>query len=154
MHTIKAGSLSQTTKAVKLRNSRVKRMNEKRFNTPLRAFLEHKYPAIYTEYAELYELLNTAHPQRKKLVTSSTFRRWMITNPPTVIPQVCDDILTQALQETFASETPGQNSTQHVPTSGSAGFLSKQPPPRPRHSPPNHERGYSKCFSAEHPPRG
>ena len=113
MYAVKAGSLSQTTKAVKLRNSRVSRMNERRFNTPLRAFLEHKYPTIYTEYTDLYRLMSTAHPRRKKLVSSTTFRQWKAANSPTVIPPACGDILTQALQETFATETPGQNSTQH-----------------------------------------
>ena len=111
MYAVKAGSLSQTTKAVKLRNSRVSRMNERRFNTPLRAFLEHKYPTIYTEYTDLYRLMSTAHPRRKKLVSSTTFRQWKAANSPTVIPPACGDILTQALQETFATETPGQNST-------------------------------------------
>ena len=131
MYPRKAQSLSQTTKAVKLRNSRVRRMNEKRFNTPLRAFLEHKYPAIYTEYTELYELMSTAHPQRKKLVTSPTFRQWMATNPPMVIPKVCDDILTQVLQETLATETPGQNSTQadqlFPPPAEQHSYQNKQP---------------------------
>ena len=59
----KPGTLSQTTKAINQRNSRTVRRNERRFNEPLRAFLEFKYPTIYTEYTKLYQLMSTTHPE-------------------------------------------------------------------------------------------
>ena len=106
----KPGSLSQTSKAIKLRNERLARRNEKHFNAPLRAFLEYKYPTIYAEYTELYQLMSTTHPERRKLVSKSTFKQWKATNSPVVM--ACDDVLTQALQETLTTEILEQNSTQ------------------------------------------
>ena len=102
MSSRKAESLSQTAKAVKLRNERSNRTSERMFNAPLRAFLEHKYPAIYREYVSLYNQMRTEHPGRKKLVTSETFIQWKANNPKpsAVIAQPCD-ILTVALRETF-----------------------------------------------------
>ena len=98
---------SQTDRAVNQRNSRVCKMNERRFNNPLRAFIEHKYPTIFNEYTELYESMRAAHPHRKNLVRTSTFKQWLSTEStsatPSIIPQ-CGDIITQALQETFASD--------------------------------------------------
>ena len=102
----KVGNLSQTPKAIRLRNDRSSRRNEKRFNSPLRAFLQHKYPAIYAEYTDLYLLMTTKHPKRNKLVSTPTFRRWKESNTP--IPPVCD-VLTQALNETLSAEIPDQN---------------------------------------------
>ena len=113
MNAGKAGSLSQIVKAINLRKSRVIRRNERRFNTPLRAFLEHKYPAIYSEYVDLFQIMSTAHPQRRKLTSTTTFRRWKENNSPAVIPPACNDVLTQALLETFATETPDQIRPQH-----------------------------------------
>ena len=111
MHSRRPENLSQSTKAIQLRNSRIKRANERRFNKPLRVFLEHKYPDIFTEYTNLYQMMNTTHPNRKKLVSTATFRHWMATNPPAVTSQ---DILTKVLRETFPTET-GQNiSTQQT----------------------------------------
>ena len=103
MNSRKPESLSQTDKAVKLRNERRNKMSERMFNAPLRAFLEHKYPVIYREYVSLYNQMRTEHPGRKKLVTSETFMRWKANNPEpsAVIPQPCGDILTVALQETI-----------------------------------------------------
>ena len=113
MNAGKAGSLSQSVKAINLRNARVSRRNERRFNVPLRAFLEHKYPAIYSEYVDLFQIMSTAHPQQRKLTSTTTFRRWKENNSPAVIPPVCNNVLTQVLQETFATETPEQIRPQH-----------------------------------------
>ena len=110
MNERQARGLSQTTKAVKLRESRVSRRNERRFNVPLREFLKHKYPAIYDEYAELFQVIITAHPQRWKLTSTPTFRRWKKNNPPAAIPPTCSDLLTQVLQETLG--TPDQSRPQ------------------------------------------
>ena len=120
-------SYSQTVKAVRERDSRSRKGSERRFNVPLRKFIEHKYPTIYNEYVELFNLMVSAHPNRRNLATSSTFREWMTANPANetqgkqtatssalVIPQYpCADIISQALQGAFAEETPGQNNDQN-----------------------------------------
>ena len=114
-------SYSQTIKAVRARESRSRQGTERRFNVPLREFLNHKYPAIYAEYTELFNLMITEHPNRRNLVTSTTFKQWLATNPKqpvssstTTIPQhPCSDIINQALQGAFAKETPGQNNHQN-----------------------------------------
>ena len=109
-------SFSQTIKAVRLRDSRAKRRNQRMFNNPLRVFLEHKYPTIFSEYSDLYQTMRTAHPRRNKLETSATFRQWMRNNPVpanTIPQQPCLDILTQAIQETF-NQTTSQNNSQDV----------------------------------------
>ena len=102
MHSRRQENRSQSVKAVQLRNLRIKRANDRRFNKPLRSFLEHKYPEIFKEYVNLYQAMDTAHPDRKKLSTSTTFRQWMAVNPPVSTSQ---NILTKPLQETFPAET-------------------------------------------------
>ena len=123
MRSRKDGSLSQTAKAIELRNERSKRTSQRVFSAPLRAFLEHKYPTIYQEYVSLFEEMRAEHPGRKKLVTSETFKRWKADNPkPTeVIPQPCDitDILTLAMRETF-DETSSVLDQPQIPEIDSA----------------------------------
>ena len=43
-------------------------------------FVEYKYPAIFAEYSELFRQMREAHPRRKNLLTSSTFRKWLDEN--------------------------------------------------------------------------
>ena len=118
---------SQTRKAIQSRELRNRRGNERLFNIPLQKFIEHKYPAIHNEYVELYNIMRTLHPNRRKLETSSTFREWKVANPPVetqgqhtvtslplVIPQCpCGDLINQALQGAFTEETPTQNNEQN-----------------------------------------
>ena len=119
---------SQTKKAVQSRDLRSRRYSERLFNVPLRKFTEHKYPSIYNEYVELFNVMRTLHPNRRKLETSSTFMEWMNAYPPvetqgeqtatssvTTIPQYpCTDIITQALEGAFAEETPCENNNEDL----------------------------------------
>ena len=118
---------SQSRKAVRERGLRNRRASERMFNIPLQKFIEHKYPSIHNEYIELFNVMRTAHPNRRKLETSTTFREWMIANPavetrgeqsPTasalVIPRLSGgDIINHALQEALHEETPAQNNNQN-----------------------------------------
>ena len=51
------------------------------FNDPLRLFIEHKYPAIFAEYNQLYKRMADENPGRKNLTTLGTFREWLAANP-------------------------------------------------------------------------
>ena len=99
----KAKTYSQTGRAAYQRNSRETKFNERRFNNPLRAFIQHKYPVIFNEYSELYEQLRAEYPHRKSLERTTMFRQWLETETPSETPPPCD-IITQALQETLGSD--------------------------------------------------
>ena len=119
---------SQTRKATHARDLRSRRSSERRFNTALKEFLKHKYSGIYSEYTELFNLMNAEHPNRRDLATSTTFQKWKAANPDTtfsLIPQMLSaDIINTALHETFAEDintteqqfegTPGEN-IDHLP---------------------------------------
>ena len=112
---------SQTCRAQYQRKSRVCKANERRFNNPLRAFVEHKYPSVFTEYTELYETMNRAHPHRKNLIRTSTFRHWLstpVTESTSAIIPKCNDIINQALREAFSSDqqnSPADEQDQQLP---------------------------------------
>ena len=116
------------------REQRKQRAKERRFNDPLKLFIERKYPEIYAEYGELYDNMEAENPGRKNLATSPSFKRWLAANPANkpaqttqfsaepqlLIPQVllqplplpiqgktAADIISVALQETFDSDQPG-----------------------------------------------
>ena len=119
---------SQTRKATHARDLRSRRSSERRFNMALKEFLKHKYSGIYSEYTELFNLMNAEHPNRRDLATSTTFQKWKAANPDTtfsLIPQMLSaDIINTALHETFAEDintteqqfegTPGEN-IDHLP---------------------------------------
>ena len=107
---------SQTERAVSERRKRSMKANERQFNNPLRIFLEHKYPAVFGEYAELYNLMKERHPNRKDLTRTSTFKEWKAQNTtpaiPAVIPQP-EDVLTRAVRETLTTDQlPGEEQQQ------------------------------------------
>ena len=49
---------------------------EKRFNKPLREFLEIKYRDTYNEYCWFFRSLNEKHPDSKDLTKTKTFKEW------------------------------------------------------------------------------
>ena len=112
---------SQTGRAQYQRRSRVYKANERRFNNPLRAFIEHKYPSIFTEYAQLYETMNRSHPHRKNLTKTSIFKHWVSTSAPestSVENSSRNDIINQALREAIASieqNPPADEEDQQLP---------------------------------------
>ena len=48
----------------------------KRFNDPLKCYVERKYPKIFDEYKNFYEYLNTMNPELKNLTKSKQFKDW------------------------------------------------------------------------------
>ena len=52
----------------------------KRFNDPMKVYIERKYPEIFREYTEFYRYLHSLDPTRKNLMKSEIFKRWMKDN--------------------------------------------------------------------------
>ena len=67
-------------KAIKERNFRKRENERKRFEKPLRVFLQHKYKTIYEEYQQLHDLMVTNHPNKRNLVNTKTFKDWKRAN--------------------------------------------------------------------------
>ena len=90
-------------KALKERNFRKREKDRKRFEKPLRVFLEYKYKTIYEEYEQLFNLMVTNHPNKRNLVSTKTFKNWLQVNPK------ASDILSVAVAETLGEidEQPG-----------------------------------------------
>ena len=77
-------------KAARERQFRQREQQKKHFNGPMRRFLEVKYPEIYTEYKELYDLLSANHPHARDLVKTCTFKTWICTNSRVLNQSVSD----------------------------------------------------------------
>ena len=71
---------SNSQKAQLETNRRIKYSKTRRFNDPLRCFVERKYPKIFNEYVKFYEHLNRLNPTRKNLTKSNQFKDWLIEN--------------------------------------------------------------------------
>ena len=96
---------NMSNKALKERAFRKKENERKRFDKPLRQFLQLKYQNVLQEYTELYELMNTNHPKKRNLLNTKTFRDWVKSlqeQPPT-------DILTASIRETLGEQYVNQS---------------------------------------------
>ena len=71
-------------KKVREAEIRKQRTVARRFNEPLRIFLERKYPNVLKEFQQLYEWLDKRNPDRKNLtlLNTSDFKQWELDNPP------------------------------------------------------------------------
>ena len=96
-------------KALKERNFRKRENERKRFEKPLRVFLQHKYGTIYEEYQELYNLMVVNHPGRRNLINTKTFKEWKRANEKASSEenQTPPNILSVAINETLG-ELPGE----------------------------------------------
>ena len=104
---------SSSYRALYQRNSRENKLNQRRFNNPLKEFIAHKYPAIFHEYSELYNKLMALHPLRKDLTRTTTFRQWIAETQPQTPPNPpLSDVLTQALRETIDNNGQEQQERQ------------------------------------------
>lgn len=52
----------------------------RKFNEPLKMFIETKYPDIYNEYTQLYERLDSENPGRRSLTKTHDFKCWLSAN--------------------------------------------------------------------------
>lgn len=71
----------QSERTIRERELRKQRGKNRRFNEPLKAFIERKYPEIFNEYVELYNFMESESPNRRNLTTSTTFKKWLAANP-------------------------------------------------------------------------
>ena len=67
---------SKVENAKYLREWRKKSKDQKRFNKPLRVYMELKYRDQYNDYCHFFKKLNENHPAAKDLTKTSTFREW------------------------------------------------------------------------------
>ena len=73
--------LCQSQRTVRERELRKQRGENRRFNDPLKIFIERKYPEIFKEYTELYKRAEAENPNRRNLTTSKTFKGWLDAYP-------------------------------------------------------------------------
>ena len=64
------------SKAERELNRRLEYSGMKRFNDPLKCYIERKHPEIFKEYKEFYQYLNTLNPKLKNLTKSKQFKDW------------------------------------------------------------------------------
>ena len=72
---------SQARKAVREKILRKERQENRRFNDPLKLFIERKYKEIFKEYQELYKVIAEENPGRRDYTTSNAFRKWLDSHP-------------------------------------------------------------------------
>ena len=96
------------SKAVKERRFRQKEQERKRFDIPMRVFLEQKYPKIYQEYRDLYNTVNRIHPDTRDLTKTCTFKAWLYS----LNHHSTTDILTHVVKETLDPEQTSISSTE------------------------------------------
>ena len=75
--------LEEKKEAIRRRESALKRKksDERRFNVPLKLFIQRKYKAIYEEYKELYARMSTEIPPKKNLCRTLIFKQFLIDHP-------------------------------------------------------------------------
>ena len=99
---IKMSRRRQENPNQKARQSRIYRLNQrhqKRFEAPLRQFIETKYKLIFEEYVDLYKRMDSQYPNRIDLRKTEMFKQWKQLNS-----QTNPDILTLAVRETIENE--------------------------------------------------
>ena len=107
---IKMPRHKQENPSAKAKQSRLYRLQlkqQRRFEAPLRQFVETKYKMIFEEYVELYHRLNTQYPKRLDLRKTEMFKQWKLVNN-----QTDTDILTLAIRETIENRTEQNGSEQ------------------------------------------
>ena len=82
--------------------ARKRRGKERRFNYPLRVFIERKYPKIFNEYVELFNNMDSKTPDKRDLTTSKFFKEWVAENSALESTEPVVDIVGMAFQETIA----------------------------------------------------
>ena len=81
-----------------MRVFRKNRKERRRFETPLREFIETKYQDIFNEYVELYQRMNDKNPNKNDLTKTQTFKDWKKQQQQ---QQQEPDTLSRALRETI-----------------------------------------------------
>ena len=81
-----------TNKAIREREVRIKRRKERRFDIPLRCFIQHKYGTIFQEYQDLYNRMDTNHPTKIDLTKSKTYKEWLASTESAETASVAEQI--------------------------------------------------------------
>ena len=92
----------QANSSAKARQSRLYRRNQrdqKRFEAPLREFVEIKYKDIFEEYVQLYNQMVAENSEKINLKKTQTFKQWKRANQHSGT-----DILSIAIRETIQKE--------------------------------------------------
>ena len=90
----KQRQVNPSDKAKKSRVYRRNRREERKFESPLREFIEIKYRSIFEEYTVLYKKMVEENPNKIDLKKSETFKQWKW-------DQLNPDVLSQAIAETI-----------------------------------------------------
>ena len=96
-----------TNPSDKAKQSRVYRRNQrnqKRFEAPLKEFIEIKYKSIFQEYVALYNQMDSENPDKINLKKTEIFKQWKRANE-----QVNPDILSLAIRETIEQDRSETN---------------------------------------------
>ena len=97
----KARHTNPSTKARQARVYRKNQKQQKRFEAPLREFIEVKYKNIFHEYVELYNRMDTQNPTKIDLKKSELFKRWKEEEEEKQKEANTVDPLTKAIKETI-----------------------------------------------------
>ena len=76
---------SQTERTAYTRQWREKNYKDKRFNKPLKEYIQLKYDCIFNEYCSFFKSLDQQHPGAKDLTKTRTFKKWkkeVLSNEP------------------------------------------------------------------------
>ena len=93
-----------------MRAFRKNRKEKRRFESPLRQFVEIKYKDIFNEYIDLYQKMNDENPNKNDLTKTETFKNWKKQQ------QLDTDTLSQAIRETIGSEATSNTETHEYNT--------------------------------------
>ena len=97
-------------KAIRSRIYRKKQWEQRRFEGPLREFIEIRYKVAFAEYKELYKLMDAQNPKKNDLRKCKLFKQWKIENQ-----EESSDILTTAIRETIGETSEaGQSETSEA----------------------------------------
>ena len=67
---------SQSSRAIYARQWRESSYKDKRFNKPLKEYIELKYDEIYSEYCSFFKSLDEEHPSAKDLTKTRKYKKW------------------------------------------------------------------------------
>ena len=103
-------------KAIKSRIYRKNQWEQRRFESPLREFIEIRYKVAFAEYKELYKLMDAQNPKKNDLRKCKLFKQWKIENW-----KESSDILTTAIRETIGKTSEAELSeTSEAELSGTS----------------------------------
>ena len=72
--------MSKSQRALYAVKKRKEDYSIKRFNNPLRVFIERKYPEAFEEFSKLYNFIDYTNPGKKDLMKTLTFKEWLKNN--------------------------------------------------------------------------